>query len=195
MLARQASTTLLAVAAITVVVVAGIALVGVFAGRQFGLTTTPGGASGGVPHADVTLTGTVGTQTNAQGETEYTLTTPAGTLLLDAGPAWFFGDAYPLAPFVGRQVTIGGEQREGSTQVDVLTVDGSALREPGKPPWAGGWKRVGENHPGWTQEKADRQAAKQADKHQRFGLDCWPPGHCKDASGKPANPAASPTTP
>jgi hypothetical protein len=144
---------------------------------------------------DVTLTGTVGTQTNAQGETEYTLNTPDGTLLLDAGPAWFFGDAYPLAPFVGRQVTIGGEQRAGSTQVDVLTVDGTALREPGKPPWAGGWKRVGEKHPGWTQEKADRHAAKQAAKQQRFGLDCWPPGHCKDASGKPTNPGASPTTP
>jgi hypothetical protein len=141
------------------------------------------------------VTGTVGTQTNAQGETEYTLTTPDGTFLLDAGPAWFFGNAYPLAPFVGRQVTIGGDQREGSTQVDVLTVDGTALREPGKPPWAGGWKRVGEKHPGWTQEKADRHAAKQAAKQQRFGLDCWPPGHCKDASGKPANPGAAPTTP
>ena len=95
--------------------------------------------------------GTIGTQTNAKGETEYTLTTPDGTLLLDAGPVWFFGDAYPLAPFVGKQVTVGGEQREGSTQIDVMTVDGSALREPGKPPWAGGWKRVGEKHPGWSQ--------------------------------------------
>jgi hypothetical protein len=195
MLARGTPINVPAVAAITVAVVAGIALVGVLAGRQIGLTTTPGGASRSVPQVDVTLTGTVGTQTNAQGETEYTLTTPDGTLLLDAGPAWFFGDAYPLAPFVGRQVTIGGEQRAGSTQVDVLTVDGTALREPGKPPWAGGWKRVGEKHPGWTQEKADRHAAKQAAKQQRFGLDCWPPGHCKDASGKPTNPGASPTTP
>jgi opacity protein-like surface antigen len=44
----------------------------------------------------------------------------------------------------------------------------------GKPPWAGGWKRVGEGHPGWSQEKADRFKAK-------FG-DCFPPGQCKDKS-------------
>jgi hypothetical protein len=160
-------------------------------GRPIGSPTSPGGTPAQVPAVDVSLTGTVGTQTNDQGETEYTLTTPDATLTLDAGPAWFFGDAYPLAPFVGKQVTVGGERREGSTQVDVLTVDGTALREPGKPPWAGGWKVVGERHPGWTQERADRQAAKQADKKARFGLDCWPPGHCKDASGKPATPAAT----
>ncbi len=148
----------------------------------------------------VTLTGTVGTRTAADGTTEYTLTNGDTVLSLDAGPAWFFGDAYPLAPYVGQQVTISGEQREGSTSVDVLTVNGTALREPGKPPWAGGWKRVGERHPGWSQEKADRQAAKQAArdakraaKLERFGLDCWPPGHCKDASGKPATPNATTT--
>ncbi len=68
-------------------------------------------------------------------------------------------------------MTITGEQAAGSTEVDVLTVDGKALREPGKPPWAGGWKVVGERHPGWSQEKADRFKAK-------FG-DCFPPGQCK----------------
>ena len=135
------------------VLVGTLAAVAAIAGRSSG--TAPS-ASGTLPAVDVTVTGTVGTQTNAGGETEYTLTTPDTTLLLDAGPAWFFGDAYPLAPFVGKQVTIGGEQREGSTQVDVVTVDGTALREPGKPPWAGGRKRVGERHPGWSQEKADR---------------------------------------
>ena len=113
---------------------------------------------------DVTVTGTLGTRIAADGSTEYTLTSGDTVLLLDAGPAWFYRDAYPLAPFVGKQVTIGGEQKEGSTSVDVLTVDGTALREPGKPPWAGGWKKVGKDHPGWTQEKADRQAAKQADR-------------------------------
>jgi hypothetical protein len=195
MLARRTSTNLLAVAAITVAIVAGIAVVGVFS-RQIGLTIAPGdpvaGGTGKAPEVDVTVSGTVGTQTNARGETEYTLTTPDGTLRLDAGPAWFFGDAYPLAPFVGRQVTVGGEQRQGSSQLDVLTVDGTALREAGKPPWAGGWKRVGERHPGWTQEKADRQAGRAAVKRERFGLDCWPPGHCKDASGNPQTPASTP---
>jgi hypothetical protein len=196
MLARRTSTNLLAVAAITIAVVAGIALIGVFS-RQIGLTVAPGdtgaGGTGRAPQVNVTVTGTVGSQNNTDGETEYTLTTPNGTLRLDAGPAWFFGGAYPLAPFVGRQVTIGGEQRQGSTEVDVLTVDGTALREPGKPPWAGGWKRVGERHPGWSQEKADREAAKVAGKKERFGVDCWPPGHCKDASGKPQTPTSTST--
>jgi hypothetical protein len=154
---------------------------------------------------DVTVTGTLGTRVAADGSTEYTLTSGDTVLLLDAGPAWFFRDAYPLAPYVGKQVTIGGEQREGSTSVDVLTVDGTALRAPGKPPWAGGWKKVGKDHPGWTQEKADRQAAKQAaktgrqadkaakraDKMERFGLQCWPPGHCKDGSASDVTPGAS----
>lgn len=147
---------------------------------------------------DVTVAGTLGTRTATDGSTEYTLTSGATVLTLDAGPAWFFGDAYPLAPYVGKQVTIGGEQKEGSTSVDVLTVDGTALREPGRPPWAGGWKAVGKDHPGWTQEKADRQAARQAakaarqaDKMKRFGLQCWPPGHCKDGSARDVNPGAS----
>jgi hypothetical protein len=189
MLARRTPASLMIAGAIALLFVALIVLVAVSSSRIGPFT--PGGTPDQVPAADVSVTGTVGTQTNAQGETEYTLTTPDGTLLLDAGPAWFFGDAYPLAAFVGKQVTIGGERREGSTQVDVRTIDGTALREPGKPPWAGGWKVVGEQHPGWSQEKVDRQAAKQTDKTDRFGLDCWPPGHCKDASGKPATPSAT----
>ena len=99
----------------------------------------------------------------------------------------------PSYPYVGKRVTIVGEQREGSTEVEVKTVDGKAVREPGKPPWAGGWKVVGKDHPGWSQEKADRHAAKAAEKKARFGLDCWPPGHCKDAAGKPKTPKADPT--
>ena len=192
------------------VLIVSLLVVGVAAsplGSQLTGATATGSATSDrqakAPEQGVTLTGTVGTRTAADGTTEYTLTNGATVLSLDAGPAWFFGDAYPLAPFVGQQVTITGEQHDGSTSVDVLTVDGTALRGPGKPPWAGGWKRVGERHPGWSQEKADRQAAKQAArdakqaakqaaKQERFGLDCWPPGHCKDASGKPATPNATP---
>ena len=192
MLARPADRSLIAIGVLAVVLIGALVAAAAFVGRSSSATQDATGGDAKVPSVDVTLTGTVGSQTNAQGETEYTLTTPDGTLLLDAGPTWFFGDAYPLAPFVGRQVTIGGEQREGATQVEVVTVDGTALREPGKPPWAGGWKRVGERHPGWTQEKADRDAAKAAAKQQRFGLDCWPPGHCKDATGRPVTPGASP---
>jgi hypothetical protein len=53
-------------------------------------------------------------------------------------------------------------------------VDGKTIREPGRPPWAGGWKVVGEKHPGWSQEKADRQAAKDAAKAERgAGRPSW----------------------
>jgi hypothetical protein len=132
----------------------------------------PGQARERVPKVPVTLEGTVEVSTDAEGDASYTLTAGGTTYRLDAGPAWFHGDAHPLAPFVGESVTIEGEQAEGSTEVDVLVVNGTQLREPGKPPWAGGWKVVGERHPGWSQEKADRFAAK-------FG-DCFPPGQCKD---------------
>jgi len=87
-------------------------------------------------------------------------------------------------------VTVTGEAAEGSTEVDVLMVNGTVIREPGKPPWAGGWKQVGENHPGWSAEKAARWAAKAAKQGQKFG-DCWPPGHCKQDDA--AESGASPT--
>jgi hypothetical protein len=51
---------------------------------------------------------------------------------------------------------------------------------PGRPPWAGGWKVVGRDHPGWSQEKWDRWQAKVADKAKQHGVECWPPGHCMD---------------
>ena len=136
----------------------------------------------------ITISGTVAKGKDADGETTYTLRDGGTTYSLDAGPTWFFGKDYPLEPYVGQSVTIDGEIAEGSTEVDVQAVDGTPIREPGKPAWAGGWRIVGKDHPGWTQEKADRFAA-------RFG-DCWPPGHCKDKpgrgnsgdAGKPGNP-------
>jgi hypothetical protein len=124
------------------------------------------------PQVEVTLTGTIRSATDADGKTTYTLTSGGTTFTLEAGPAWFHGDSHPLAAFVGDSVTIVGEQAEGSTEIDVLSVDGSELRAAGKPPWAGGWKQVGAKHPGWSQAKADRFQAK-------FG-DCFPPGQCKD---------------
>jgi len=106
------------------------------------------------------------------------------TYELEAGPPWFWGANNPLAKFVGKTVTITGEAEAGGTEVDVEAVDGTAIRAPGKPPWAGGWKVVGERHPGWSQAKADKFKAK-------FG-DCFPPGQCKKADAGTAAPSAIP---
>lgn len=140
-------------------------------------STPPGQAKDKVEKAEVTLHGTIEASTDEDGNAAYTLADGGTTYRLEAGPAWFFGDNHPLKPYVGKNVTVVGERAEGSDEVDVISVDGTALRDPGKPPWAGGWKRVGEIHPGWSQEKADRFKAK-------FG-DCFPPGQCKDKSAKP----------
>jgi hypothetical protein len=148
----------------------------------------PKAAKEKTPSVAVTLSGTVAARTDADGNTEYTLTAGSTTYTIDAGPSWYWKDKHPLKPYVGKPVTVAGEQRQGSTEVEVDTVDGEALRGPGKPPWAGGWKVVGKDHPGWSQEKADRWAAKVKEKKARFGVDCWPPGHCKDASGRPQTP-------
>ena len=117
------------------------------------------------PEVTVTVKGTVAAATAADGSAEYTITADGKTLHLEAGPKWFWGDKNPLKAFVGKSVTIVGEQ--SGDEVDVSTVDGKAIREPGKPPWAGGWKVVGKSHPGWSQDKADRFAAHQAAKAAR----------------------------
>jgi hypothetical protein len=131
------------------------------------------------PKTPVTLTGTVAASMDADGATVYALRAGGTTYTLEAGPPWFHGDNHPLKAYVGKSVRIVGEKAADSNEVDVESVDGKALREPGKPPWAGGWKIVGEGHPGWSQEKADRMK-------EKFG-DCFPPGLCK---GKPAASAA-----
>lgn len=135
-----------------------------------------------VEKTPITLVGTVATSTDSDGNSTFTLRSGGTTYALDGGPAWFYGDNHPLKAYVGKSVTVVGERAAGSTEVDVDTVDGKALRAPGKPPWAGGWKVVGERHPGWSQAKADRFKAK-------FG-DCFPPGQCKEKPNKPAAPAA-----
>jgi hypothetical protein len=134
-----------------------------------------------VPKEPITLTGTVRAATDADGNAEYRLSSGGTTYTLDAGPAWFHGDSHPLAAYVGESVTIVGEIAEGSTDVEVSTVDGTAIRPAGKPPWAGGWKRVGEAHPGWSQEKADRMAEKAERMKEKFG-GCFPPRACRDAT-------------
>jgi cytoskeletal protein RodZ len=140
------------------------------------------------PEVDVTVTGTVGTKTDANGNTEYTLTAGAKVLVLDAGPPWFYGDNHPLKAYVGKKVTITGSQHTGSNEVEVAAVDGKVIRAAGKPPWAGGWKAVGARHPGWSQEKWDRWQAKSGAKAKAFGVDCFPPGQCKAKTGSGAAP-------
>ena len=120
-----------------------------------------------VAETPVTLTGVVGTRAEADGGTTYTLTVGATVYDLEVSPPWFWGDANPLKPSVGKTVTIAGEQAAGSTAIDVITVDGTAIRGDGKPPWAGGWKVVGERHPGWAQWKVDKQAGKDGAGHGR----------------------------
>jgi hypothetical protein len=135
-----------------------------------------------VAELPITITGTVATSTDSDGDATFTLRSGGTTYTLDGGPAWFHGANHPLKAYVGKSVTVVGEREPGSTEVDVQTVDGKAIRAPGKPPWAGGWKVVGKLHPGWSQAKADKFEAK-------FG-DCFPPGKCKV---KPAKAAATPT--
>jgi hypothetical protein len=144
----------------------------------------PGKAGQPKPAASpITLSGTVAAAAASDGTTTYTLQSGGTTYTLEAGPPWFFGDNHPLKAYVGKSVTITGTKPADSNVVDVKAVNGTALRGEGKPPWAGGWKRVGQSHPGWSQEKADRAKAK-------FG-DCFPPGQCKD---KPAPEASTSPT-
>jgi hypothetical protein len=110
------------------------------------------------PEHPVTLTGVVKAASGDEGG--YTLTVGSTVYELSAGPKWWWGDNNPLAKVVGKTVKIDGEQEEGSTEVDVLAIDGTAIRAPGKPPWAGGWKVVGPKHPGWAQWKIDMHAGK-----------------------------------
>jgi hypothetical protein len=136
------------------------------------------------PEVAITLRGTVASTTGDKGFPTFTLSSGGKTYELEAGPPWFWGANNPLAKFVGKTVTITGETHTGATDVDVETVDGTAIRAPGKPPWAGGWKVVGERHPGWSQAKADKFKAK-------FG-DCFPPGQCKKSDATTAAPSAIP---
>ena len=136
------------------------------------------------PEIDVRVTGTVRSTTDDKGRAHYTVSAGGRTYELAAGPPWFWGDDHPLKPFVGKAVTIAGGQHEGSDEIEVATVNGTAIGAPGRPPWAGGWKVVGERHPGWSKEKQERWQAKAA---ARDG--CFPPGHCKDKTK--AEPSAT----
>ena len=76
----------------------------------------------------------MGTRTDADGDTVYTLTASGTVYDLHVGPPWWWGENHPLKALVGDTVTVTGERAEGSNDVDVFTADGKTLREPGKPP-------------------------------------------------------------
>jgi hypothetical protein len=82
----------------------------------------------------------------------------------------------------------------GNKPAKVPEVEVTPRGEAGRPDWAGGGKRVGKDHPGWTQEKWDRLQAKLAERMQLMGTDCWPPGHCRTPGEKRAVPSASPAS-
>ena len=174
-MSRRMSMLLVGLAALLLVAVP------VLAGTGNGKANAPGQQKEKTPKVAITLNGTIETgAADEDGKMSYTLTDGGKTYTLEAGPKWFFdAGSYPLEKYVGKNVKVEGEIAEGSTEVDVISIDGTPLRAAGKPPWAGGWKVVGEKHPGWSQEKADRMKAK-------FG-DCFPPGQCKDKPNKGAD--------
>ncbi|MEX1170474.1 MAG: hypothetical protein WEE50_10065 [Chloroflexota bacterium] len=101
------------------------------------------------PELARTLTGTVASSEDGKGRAIFTMTVGGVAWELSAGPRWFWGANNPLAPFVGKSVEVAGTYHAGENNLDVDTVDGKALRAPGRPAWAGGPKVVGKGHPGW----------------------------------------------
>ena len=114
------------------------------------------------PDADevvTTLSGVLSTKADADGDVDYYI----GDVRLSVGPPWFWGDKHPLTGLVGKTITVTGHMETGNPakakanakakdngpEFEVLTVNGTTVREPGKPPWAGGPKVVGPSHPGY----------------------------------------------
>jgi hypothetical protein len=121
------------------------------------------------PEIALTLTGTVATTTDAKGRPTFTMTVGGVTWELSAGPKWYWLDKNPLAAYVGKSVKVVGSHHAGENKLRVETVDGKAIRAPGKPPWAGGPKKLGKIHPGFGHGQG----------HARDGA----PGQLKDKSG------------
>jgi hypothetical protein len=112
------------------------------------------------PEVAVTVQGTVTKGTDDKGRPTYSVTANGKTWELSAGPSWYWGDKNPLNAYVGKSVSVAGSTHEGETELDVETVNGTALRAAGKPPWSGGPWVVGETHPGWKPWMADGKPGK-----------------------------------
>jgi hypothetical protein len=103
------------------------------------------------PEVAITIDGTVQEGKDGQGRPSYSLTANGTTWELAAGPPWNWSDKTPnpLKAYAGKSVKVTGTTQQGSSELDVETVNGTAIRAPGKPPWAGGPWRVGSTRPGW----------------------------------------------
>ena len=103
------------------------------------------------PEVAVTVTGTIQEGKDGAGRPSYSLTANGKTWDLSAGPPWYWADKNPnpLKAYAGKSVTVTGTTHQGSSELDVETVNGTAIRAAGKPPWAGGPWQVGSTHPGW----------------------------------------------
>ena len=112
------------------------------------------------PETTITVRGPIAKTTDAEGETSYTLTANGKTYRLEVGPPWWWGANNPLASKAGGVHDVTGEVEGSSNEIDVLSIDGTAVRQPGRPPWAGGPKEVGSKHPGWKAWKAAHDGTK-----------------------------------
>ena len=105
------------------------------------------------PEVAVTVQGTVTKGTDDKGRPTYSVTANGKTWELSAGPSWYWGDKNPLNAYVGKSVSIAGSTHEGETELDVETVDGTALRAPGSrrgPADRGSSaRRTPDGSPGW----------------------------------------------
>jgi hypothetical protein len=133
----------------------------------------------------VTVHGTIQKTTAPDGKGAYTLVANATTYRLSDGPEWWWGANDPLASYVGKTVDVTGEVAQGSTDLDVLSIDGKAIRAPGRPPRAGGPKAVAEKHPGY---KASKEASDKA-KDKENGK---PAASASPSSSVSPSPAAQP---
>lgn len=119
-----------------------------------------------------TLEGTLETRQDADGGTVYRVSHGTSSVPLGVGPPWFYGDEHPLADLIGERITVVGQidggtpdqqaaqQASGDEQssFEVYSVNGTELRTPGKPPWAGGPAAVGDRHPGFADRSQGQSA-------------------------------------
>ena len=142
-----------------------------------GKTDKPGNGKGPKEAGTaVTVTGTVQAGKNEKGRPTYTLTAGGRTWTLSAGPSWFTGANDALKNVAGKSVEIKGTHGPDSTELDVESIDGVAVRAAGKPAWAGGPWTVGASHPGWKDWMADGKPGKGLGREKA-------PGQNKDSSG------------
>jgi hypothetical protein len=133
---------------------AGLAAILLIAAPVLGANPSPKPAKADKgPELAKTMTGSVATSLDEKGRATYTMVVDGVTWELSAGPKWFWGASNPLAAYVGKSVQVTGTYHAGKNELDVVTVDGKALRAEGRPPWAGGPKAVGSSHPGWKDGK------------------------------------------